>query len=347
MDARLFAGSLLAASGLQLVELLLPRIPLLPWLRPGFSWIVILPFLLDFGVRPALALLLCRNLLSMVYGGQPASTFLISSASGAVAILLSGHLLGWLESRRWLGRAGASVALASLFNVLQLSLVAWILVGSQGYFSQLGPLLLWSAFSGLLVGWLSLSLGGGKGWDVLASLAPTENTSRLPAGNLLASLCAAALMVSNLVVSDVRILGGLLIVSLAWGRRGALLALARTWPFLPYLAWFHLRDTPGDLVWGSWTTRQGVELLGVQVLRLWVFTSFGRILAKCAPWGRLVDAESSWSRGFALSLQRMPRLFSASLGAGRHWWKAGRPDGIEGFLVVLGRNLSDTGSSSL
>jgi len=92
-DPRLFAGALLAASGLQLVELLLPRIPLIPWMRPGFSWIVILPFLLDFGVGPTLALFLSRNLLSMAFGGQPASTFLISSTAGGLALLLLGASL--------------------------------------------------------------------------------------------------------------------------------------------------------------------------------------------------------------------------------------------------------------
>ncbi|QQS07350.1 MAG: Gx transporter family protein [Fibrobacterota bacterium] len=345
MDARLFAGALLATCGLQLVELLLPRIPLLPWLRPGFSWIVILPFLLDFGVGPALALFLCRNLLSMAYGGQPASTFLISSASGMAAILALGHLLRLLEAKRWLARAGASVMLAAAFNTLQLSLVAWVLVGSEGYFRQIGPLMLWSVLSGLLVGWLSLPLGDGKGWDLLRALAPGEGAASLPTGHVGASLVAGLLMAASLLVSDVRILGALLAVSVAWGGRGVLRVLARTWPFLPYLAWFHLRDTPGDLVWGSWITRQGVEQLLLQTLRLWAFTAYGRILAQCVPWGRLVSVDAAWARGFALSLQRMPRLFPASLGAARAWWKSKRQGGLEGYLAEMSRKLSDRGPS--
>jgi len=335
----LFAGALLATSGLQLVELLLPRIPIIPWMRPGFSWIVILPFLLDFGVLPALALFLCRNLLSMAFGGQPASTFLISSVAGGIAIVCVGPLLRFLTRRGWLGRGGASILLASTFNALQLLLVAEILVGSTGYFIQIGPLLLWSAFSGLLVGWLSLPLGAGRGWDLLSSLAPNPDGSHLSAGSIPASLLAAFAMVASLLVSDLRLLAIALVSAILWGRKPILRALFHTWPFLPYLAWFHLRGTPGDLVSGTWITRQGIEQLLAQTLRLWSFTAFGRILSERLPWDRLLRLDAPWARGFALALPRMPFLFPAALGAGRAWWREGRSSGLPGLLRRFGERL--------
>lgn len=343
MDPRVFAGSLLAASGLQLVELLLPRIPVLPWLRPGFSWIVILPFLLDFGVWPAIALFLCRNVLAMAYGGQPASTFLISSVSGSVAILLLGRCIAVLYVRGWLGRSGASVLLAALFNTLQLFTVAWVLVGSAGYFGQIGPLLVWSVASGFVVGWLSLPLGDGRGWSLLAALSPSASQEGPPQGRILPGVLAGIGMALCLGVSDLRILGMALAVSLIWGGGATARALARTWPFLPYLAWFHLHGTPGDLVWGSWITRQGIEQFAGQTLRLWAFTAFGRILAQRAPWARLATVDAPWARGLALSLQSMPRLFSASLASARSWWNNGRRRGLEGFLEEMGRKLSEPG----
>jgi len=338
-DPRLFAGALLAASGLQLVELLLPRIPLIPWLRPGFSWIVILPFLLDFGVLPALGLFLGRNLLSMAFGGQPASTFLISSVSGAIAIGLLGSILRRAHRAGWIARAGASIVLAAGFNALQLLLVAGLLVGSAGYFDQIGPLLLWSAASGLLVAWLSLPLGEGRGWDRVASLAPLHGGADLSDGSKTASVVAALAMVASLAAPTPWAAAALLVAALAWGRGPALRAALHTWPFLPYLAWFHLLDTPGDLVAGDWTTRQGVARFVLHTLHLWAFTAFGRILSTRLPWSRLLRMDSPWARGFALALPRVPRLFPAAMAAGRSWWRDGRPSGGRGLLDRLVERL--------
>lgn len=340
-DPRLFAGALLAASGLQLVELLLPRIPLIPWLRPGFSWIILLPFLLDFGIGPVIALFLGRNLLSMAFGGQPASTFLISSVAGTLALGLLGPLLRHAYHKRLIARVGASIALATGFNALQLLLVAGVLVGSSGYFQQIGPLLLWSVASGLLVAWLSMPLGDSKGWDRLAGFAPErEQSSHLGDGSIPAAGLAAVAMALSLVVRDLTLSAALLALALGWGRRNALVAALRTWPFLPYLAWFHLRDTPGDLVLGEWTTRQGVERFALQCIHLWAFTAFGRILTSHLPWSRLLRIDAAWARGFALALPRIPLLFPASLSAGRSWWREGRPRGGAGFLDHLAQELS-------
>lgn len=337
---RLFAGALLAASGLQLVELLLPRIPLIPWLRPGFSWIVILPFLLDFGLGPALALFLGRNLLSMAFGGQPASTFLISSVSGAATLGLLGPLLRSAYGHLWIARAGAGIMLAAGFNTLQLMVVAGVLVGSAGYFDQLGPLLLWSAASGLLVAWLSLPLGDGRGWARLESLAPLQQRTALSEGSPMASLLAALGMIASLVAPSIWTTALLLAAALAWGRGPALRAALHTWPFLPYLAWFHLLDTPGDLIAGEWTTRQGVARFALHTLHLWAFTAFGRILTSRLPWSRLLHIDSPWTRGFALALPHVPHLFPSAMAAGRTWWRDGRPDGGRGLLDRLIEHLS-------
>ena len=339
-SARLFAGALLAATALQLVELLLPRIPLLPWLRPGFSWIVLLPFLLDFGVVAALGLFLARNLLSMAFGGQPASTFLISTGSGAAAILLVGGLLRGLVRSRLLGRAGASVVLAATFNGFQLVTVAGLLVGSGGYLSQIGPLVLWSAVSGLVVAWLSLPLGEGRGWRALEDLAPTPSPTDLAEGSPSASGLAAAMMVLALAAPDLRLVGASLLVALAWGRGAVAKAILATWPFLPYLAWFHLLGTPGDLLSGSSSiTRQGLEQFALHALKLWAFTAWGRILTSHLPWSRLLSGQGRWTRGVALALPAMSRLLPAATSGARRWWREGRRGGLEGFLARFAQGL--------
>lgn len=339
-DPRLFAGALLAASGLQLAELLLPRIPMLPWLRPGLSWIVLLPWLLEFGLGPALALFLCRNVLSMAFGGQPASTFLISSASGVAALVLAGTLGRFLSRRGLLGRAGASVLLSSGFNASQLLLVSWLLVGSSGYFAQIGPLLLWSVASGLLVGFLSRPLGDGRGWERLRGFVPRSAAiGTLSGGSVPGSVLAASAMIGVLCIPDPRVLAVALAMALVVGRGKAARAILATWPFLPFLAWFHLLETPGNLVAGSWITRQGIHQFAVQALKLWAFTAYGRILTSRLPWNRLLGSDSSWARGLALALPIVPRLFPAATTAARDWWRDGRIGGLEAYLDTFVRRL--------
>ena len=59
---KIFAGALILSTGLQIAESLVPRVPLFPWLRLGMSWAILLPFLLSFGVRPAIALFLAHGI---------------------------------------------------------------------------------------------------------------------------------------------------------------------------------------------------------------------------------------------------------------------------------------------
>lgn len=165
LTERIFAGALVLATGMQIAESLVPRIPIFPWLRLGLSWAILLPFLLSFGIRPTIALFLARNVLSLSYGGQPPSTFLISSLSGVLSILLTGNIIRRLVDGNWLGWIGASVALAATFNVLQLAAVTAILVGHSGNLFQLGPILAWSAVSGTLVAWLARSFATATLWD--------------------------------------------------------------------------------------------------------------------------------------------------------------------------------------
>ena len=146
-----FALALVAASSLQIMENLLPRIPLFPWMRVGVSYVVILPFLLRFGPRAAFGLFLARNFIAILYGGQPLTTFLIGSGSGAVAVLGFGGPVAWAHRRGWMGILGAGVLMATAFNLAQLAAVNLTLIRHSGFYFQTGPILAWSLFSGATI----------------------------------------------------------------------------------------------------------------------------------------------------------------------------------------------------
>ena len=136
------------------MENLLPRLPLFPWMRVGFSYVVILPFLMQYGPRAAFALFLARNLISILYGGQPLTTFLIGSGAGAMTFLAAGPPVAWAYRRGLLGILGASIVLATAFNLSQLAAVNVTLIRHSGFFFQVGPILAWSLVSGAAVAML-------------------------------------------------------------------------------------------------------------------------------------------------------------------------------------------------
>jgi len=343
---RIFAGALVLATGLQIAESLVPRIPVFPWLRLGLSWAILLPFLLSFGIRPAIALFLARNILSLSYGGQPPSTFLISSLSGVLSIVLTGNVIRWLVDRNWLGWIGASVLLAATFNVLQLAAVTAILVGHSGNFFQLGPILAWSVVSGTMVGWIASSFATATLWQdvdrAISAHAPSLDRpeSANPRWSLLAmwSLLAAI----PFAFSDWRQVGGyasgLLLV--VFGRRGfaGLRILRQSWPYFAFLAWLHLLDTPGHFLSGSPVTTEGVRAFALHASRLCAFLLATQELAPLVPWRRIAPA-SMWARGIGLALPLLPGLFPVATKAARTWWRTrkepGRPNLAETILVGL------------
>lgn len=323
LDERICAGALMLASGLQIAESLVPRIPLFPWLRLGFSWAVMLPFLSAFGTLPALGLFLSRNILSVAFGGQPPTTFLISSLSGTFAILVLGRPLRIALERGWLGWVGAGILQAVFFNLAQLYLVTWLLVGHGGYLFQAGPILAWSVVSGAVVAWLASRWFPPKIWEHLAAWdvdVPAEAVvSRVWWISALGwgGLCVATAFLERPIAVGVAL--ALCLANAILRRRTRDLSLVlQAWPYFLFLAWFHLLDTPGHLV-GAWVTREGIQSFLVHAGRLSVFLLAGSNLVRCLPWTTFL-ANSPWARAVGLVLPALPRLFQASVSAAREAW---------------------------
>ena len=151
---QIFAFCLLLASSLQIMENLLPKIPIFPWLRLGLAYLILLPFLLRFGAFKTLMLFTCRNLITLVYGGQIFSAFLISTLSGVFSIGIVGNIVFYLYHKKVLGLIGTSVILACAFNLMQLLVVNFLFIRHGDFFFQVPPLLLWSLLSGSLIAFL-------------------------------------------------------------------------------------------------------------------------------------------------------------------------------------------------
>jgi len=342
---RIRAGALLLASGLQIAESLVPRVPLFPWLRLGLSWAVILPFLSAFGTLPALGLFLSRNILSVAFGGQPPTTFLISSLSGTIALVVLGSPIRRALARGWIGWIGAGILQATAFNLLQLLLVTWLLVGHGGYLFQMGPILAWSVVSGAVVAWMAARWFPPRAWEHLTAScpdspghAPAVTTWRTQAVFWLLVCLAPAFLDRSLPVLS--ILAGCALFAGLRRRTKDLSLLVQAWPFFFFLAWFHLLDTPGHLLGGSGVTREGVESFLVHAGRLGVFLLAGRNLFRILPWGSFL-AGSPWARATSIALPVLPRLFQAATSAARESWATRRDPDSPSFPERLLSRLAE------
>ncbi|MGM0443143.1 MAG: Gx transporter family protein [Fibrobacterota bacterium] len=111
----LFITALLIAS----VEIVLPRIPLMPWLKPGLANMVGLVWLYRYGWREALLFGFLRIWVIAFFFGFSFVTFILSVTGMVVSVSLMAFLV-W-AGRSWVfGTVGISVAGAFAHNIAQL-----------------------------------------------------------------------------------------------------------------------------------------------------------------------------------------------------------------------------------
>jgi uncharacterized membrane protein len=316
-----FALALLVASSLQIMENLLPRLPLFPWMRVGFSYVVILPFLLQYGPRAAFALFLARNVISILYGGQPLTTFLIGSSAGAMTFLAAGPLVAWSYRRGLLGILGASIGLAAAFNLSQLAAVNFTLIRHSGFYFQIGPILAWSLVSGAAVA-LLIRFSDGELMRLFAPASGAPSPASAPASILpppapaVPFLAGLALLALLFAVTDVRVQAPMLALLMA-AVPGRFRLLWNTWPFFFYLAWLHLFHSSGEYLFGDWITREGARNFALYSIRLANLILLGRWLARRLPWQWMGRSRSPYLQGFLLALPLLPELFAPSLRLGK------------------------------
>lgn len=357
-SARAFALCLLVSAALQMMENSLPRLPVFPWLKLGLSHLVLLPFLLRFGARAAAALLLGRNLLSLVFAAGSLSTFLIGTASGLLALLAGGWAVRAAADRGLLGMCGAGMAMAALMNLSQLAVVEGLFIRHAAFWFQLSPMLLWSAVSGAAVAALAA-----RSRTALEALFDERDPDPAPAaphargaagsrsgpadasgrgsGPFLAGLAAVAgLFLLPSLPSQAAALLALLAFAARGGRwRAAWSGLLRAWPWFLYLAWLHLLLGDGAYLPGGLVTREGAEAFLRYGARLASLILLGPFLAESFPRRWLAGSASPYARGMTAALPLLPGLHGAALGAGRAYFAALRGRGEAGVLQGLADGL--------
>jgi len=321
LSSEVFAICLLAAAALQIMDGLLPKIPIFPWLRLGLSHLIILPFIIKFGSFNGCALLLARNIIALLYGGQIFTSFLISSISGVCSILLFGPVALFLYRNYVLGLLGVSILLAVSFNLFQLVSVNIILIQSMSFFFQVAPLLVWSVLSGSLIAYIIFK---GDSWltECFQNSERNYNFDNNPQTILprlwnAKTLLLPCLFIWILLIDiwQLQIVTLLLLIIFLKGRNLKLAVYA--WPYYFYLIWLHLLGTDGVYIFSDWITREGWINFRYYFIRTVNIILCGRLISDYIIGLNLSFSGSIFARGITLTLPVLPGLFGIAIHSSR------------------------------
>ncbi len=322
LTAWAFSSALLAASFLQVLENILPRIPIFPWLKLGLSYAIVVPFLIRYGSGAAAALLVGRNALGWLIAGQAFSTFIIGTLASSVSMLLLGPIVGFAIRRQMLGFLGAGVALAVVQNLTQLASVEILFIRHSGFFFQIPAMMLWSLVSGAVTAWL-----GYKATPLLNELWNRPDPENIPPYLPGVEVVPEGRRKLVFAVTWIR-LGAVLL--LPYYRMQILMCLATcliflfrrlpdpslrfqpfrpllyAWPLLGFQAWLHLFHGEGTFLAGGWITREGLQAFLLNGLRLVNVILIGPRLAQMFPQSALWHSSSPYLKGMAMAWARFP-----------------------------------------
>lgn len=324
ISAKTFAICLLLTCSLQIMENLLPKVPIFPWLRLGLAYWVLLPFLIRFGLMQMLALFVFRNLVTLIYGGQVFSAFLISTSAGVFSLILIGHLGRWLYLQQKLGLVGLSVALACGFNISQLIIVDRLFIQHQEFYFQLAPILFWSLISGVFIAILvyksSTTLEQLFTFELKVSQTEQSKSNKSATFNLIdliGGLISLSLFSAILILDEILYQCALLILVLIFSRFRKIKILLFAWPFYFYIAWLHLFQTDGVYLLGELITKEGVNAFVFYSLRTTSIILSGQLLGRYVPKVLSKFRPNRYLEGMRYALPILPALFGISIALGK------------------------------
>jgi len=118
---------LLLAVALNTLELFIPRIPFLPWLKPGLANCITMIWIIEFGMVDSLMYTLVRVWISSFYFGFSLVTVFLALSGGLFSTAVMGCAWNLLGRRRLMGTVGMGIIGALSHNTGQLFAVFAVL----------------------------------------------------------------------------------------------------------------------------------------------------------------------------------------------------------------------------
>ena len=281
---------LLVAITVHALEMFLPRIPFLPWLKPGLANCVTIVWIIRYGGVEALFFSLLRIWLVCFYFGFSFITLSLSLSGGVLATCAMGiawHLFG---HRNLIGTIGIAVVGAVFHNMGQLLTVFFLLSYNLYLFYQIPFMIVASIVFGMLVGLLApmlaqLANGASKQMGGGAIRIPIEQAVPRLYGAV--SVAMLVLSISLVFIDDRLILMILAIlitmcvqIILGGSIQAFFFPIRRFWLLFLFVACLLLFLPYGKKVpWAPWFTYEGVDATVKQWFRLWTWLQISFIFS--------------------------------------------------------------------
>jgi heptaprenyl diphosphate synthase len=273
---------LLVAITVNALELFLPRIPFLPWLKPGLANCVTIVWIIRYGTVDAVFFSLLRVWLVGFYTGFSFISLCLSLSGGVLATFVMGSVWHVLGRKGIIGTIGLAVVGAMFHNLGQLMAVYLLLTYNVYLFYQVPFMILASIGFGILVGILAPMLGqiSDQALDKISNSAislPSHEKVRL--SYTIASVFMLLLSVSLVFIDNRFVLLALAVlitgsvqVILGLSVQNLFFPIRRFWLLFVFVACLLLFLPYGRKVpWAPWITYEGLEATIHQWLRLWTW----------------------------------------------------------------------------
>jgi len=279
---------ILLAIALNALELFLPRIPFLPWLKPGLANCITVVWIIRFGVKDAILFTLLRSWISGFYFGFSLLTLALSLSGGIIATVAMGIAWKVLGKKGMLGTVGLSITGAFFHNSAQLVVVYFLLTHNSSVFYQLpfmgAASIAFGTFAGLIVPQVWNVLNRLELPEVNRNLSDCQNRSTVK--NTLQ--CSAVLLFcfSLFAISDIVIM---LIVAVIFtgmisiiGRSWKMISYPlKFWPLFLFILSMYLFFSYGKKIpIFSFLTYEGLTIAVLQILRVWIWIEAGFLLTR-------------------------------------------------------------------
>ncbi len=156
---------LLAAVALNAVELAIPRLPFLPWLKPGFANIITILWIMKYGFGDALLYTALRVWISGFYFGFSLFTLTLSLSGGLLSTAAMFILWTTLGRRGLTGTVGTAIVGALFHNIGQLAVIYVMMSRNIGVLGQIPFMLCAAVVFGGFVGALTPVVGKILGYN--------------------------------------------------------------------------------------------------------------------------------------------------------------------------------------
>ena len=285
---------LLAAVALNAVELAIPRLPFLPWLKPGFANIITVLWIMKYGFGDALLYTALRVWISGFYFGFSLFTLSLSLSGGLLSTMAMFAVWATLGRRGITGTVGTAIVGALFHNIGQLAVIYLMMSQNIGVLGQLPFMLCASVVFGGIVGALAPSAGKILGFGVDAdNINPdrinsnsinTDHTKTTVAAKLIFA-ATFAVSISLMFVDNLRLLIFAAIIysltsfMLNLKKPSVLIYPIRFYTLFLFVAFTNLFFTYGkrvDLL--PFVTEEGITAFVKQSLRLWCWLQTVHIL---------------------------------------------------------------------